>query len=78
MELPADMTRLNLDIGPEQVMCVSDKLFLRSDLINDNTDSISDPLGTGERRYDSKNGYEASSSFTAVLPSHSHIYNLIT
>lgn len=45
MELPADMTGQNLNKGLEQVTCVSDKLFLHSDLINDNTDSISHPLG---------------------------------
>lgn len=63
MELPADMTGLNLDKDPEQVMRVSDKLFLLSDLINDNTDSISHPPGTAEMRYDTKNGYKPSGCF---------------
>lgn len=40
------MTGLNLDKDPEQVMHVSDKLFLLSDLINNNTDSISHHQGT--------------------------------
>ncbi len=79
MELPADMTGLNLDKDPEQAVHVSDKLFLLSDLINDNTDSISHPPGTAEMRYDTKDtNLQDASSFTTVLPSHSHTYSLLT
>lgn len=58
--LPADMTGQNLNKSHEQAMCVSDKLFLHLDLINDNIDSISHPLGTVGIRYGSKNRYRPS------------------
>ncbi len=74
MAVPTDMTGLNLDKDSEQVMRVSDKLFLLLDLINNNTDSISHPQGTQKWDMTLKmdTNLQDASSFTTVLPSHSH------